>query len=88
MLTSVERSLGAAGRGVSYYERALARVENRWAGSGHQGERFRNANHLYADDLDVFGRGSLFELLCNQPHRGRRALSLPDGCSLPAIARM
>ena len=44
-------------------ERALARVENRWAGGGNQGERFRSATHLYADDLDVFGRGSLFELL-------------------------
>ncbi len=62
-LTSIERSLDAALRGVSYYERALARVENRWAGGGHQGERFRDPKHLYADDLDVFGRGSLFELL-------------------------
>ena len=62
-LTSIERSLDAARRGVSYYERALARVENRWVGGGHQGERFRDPKHLYADDLDVFGRGSLFELL-------------------------
>jgi hypothetical protein len=61
--SGVERSLDAAGRGVSYYERALARVEHRWTGGGNQGERFRNPKHLYADDLDVFGRGSLFELL-------------------------
>jgi hypothetical protein len=61
--SNVERSLEASGRGVTYYERALARVENRWAGGGHQGERFRSPVHLYADDLDVFGRGSLFELL-------------------------
>ncbi len=38
-------------------------MENRWAGAGNQGERFRDPQHLYADDLDVFGRGSLFELL-------------------------
>jgi hypothetical protein len=62
-LTSIERSLDASRRGVSYYERALARVENRWVGGGHQGDRFRDSKHLYADDLDVFGRGSLFELL-------------------------
>ena len=62
-LTGIESSLDAAARGVAYYERALARVENRWVGGGHQGERFRNPSHLYADDLDVFGRGSLFELL-------------------------
>ncbi len=59
----VERSLEKATRGISYFERALARVENRWVGAGNQGERFRDPNHLYADDLDVFGRGSLFELL-------------------------
>ena len=59
----IERSLDAAARAVSYYDRALARVENRWIGTGQQGERFRDPKHLYADDLDVFGRGSLFELL-------------------------
>ena len=59
----VERSMESASRAVSYYERALARVENRWVGGGQQGERFRDSKHLYADDLDVLGRGSLFELL-------------------------
>ena len=28
------------------------------------GERFRDPHHSYVDDLDLFGRGSLFELLC------------------------
>lgn len=60
----VERSLDAATRAVAYYDRAVARVENRWAGSGQQGERFPDPKHLYAEDLDLFGRGSLFELLC------------------------
>lgn len=60
----VERGLEAATRAVAYYDRALARVENRWIGSGQQGERFRDPQHLYAEDLDLFGRGSLFELLC------------------------
>ena len=32
-------------------------------GRAEPGERFRPADHLYADDLDLFGRGSLFELL-------------------------
>ena len=59
----VDTSLEAASRAVSYYERALARMENRWMGAGSQGERFRDPKHLYADDLDLFGRGSLFELL-------------------------
>lgn len=59
----VDRALAAARRGAAYYERATSRLENRWIGSGSQGERFRNPKHVYADDLDLFGRGSLFELL-------------------------
>jgi len=53
----------AALRGSEYYQRALARIENRWVGKGHQGEAFRNPKHLYADDLDLLGPGSAFELL-------------------------
>lgn len=53
-----------AERAVRFYERALARLENRWQGGGAGGEAYRPAGHLYADDLDLFGPGSLFELLC------------------------
>jgi hypothetical protein len=49
---------------VAYYERGLARLEDRWAGTGQQGMRFLDAAHPYARDLDIFGSGSLFELLC------------------------
>jgi len=59
----VDTSLRTAERGVAYYDHALARVENRWIGTGRQGEQFRDLKHIYADDLDLFGRGSLFELL-------------------------
>ncbi|MCA1584393.1 MAG: DNA mismatch repair protein MutS [Acidobacteria bacterium] len=52
-----------AARAVSFYERGLARLEERWAGTGEPGERFRAPDHPFADDLDLFGRGSLFELL-------------------------
>lgn len=50
-------------RGVEVYRRGLARIEDKWMGGGQQGERFRDANHMYAADLDMFGAGSLFELL-------------------------
>jgi hypothetical protein len=59
----VER-LERANRAVTFYERGLARLENRWMGHGEQGERFRDASHVYEEDLDLFGKGSLFELLC------------------------
>ncbi len=87
----VARSLVASGRGVSYNERALARVENRWMGSGDQGERFRNPQHLYADDFDLFGRGSLFELLSTaRTAAGHRTLAgwlLAPGARSTVIAR-
>ena len=53
-----------ADRAVQYYERGLARLEDRWAGGGTSGERFADPAHPYSGDLDLFGRGSLFELLC------------------------
>lgn len=49
---------------IRFYDRGLARIENRWAGTGEAGERFLDPAHPYARDLDIFGSGSLFELLC------------------------
>jgi len=51
------------GSAIAFYERGLTRIRDRWIGSGRTGEAFRQPDHLYADDLDVFGRGSLYELL-------------------------
>ncbi|MBZ5595102.1 MAG: DNA mismatch repair protein MutS [Acidobacteriia bacterium] len=52
-----------ARRASAFYESALARLENHWAGHGETGERFRDRLHPYSEDLDLFGTGSLFELL-------------------------
>jgi hypothetical protein len=60
---TVIRARDAAARAIVFYERGLARIEDRWIGSGEAGERFRDDRHLYANDLDLFGPGSLFELL-------------------------
>ncbi|MFN8642114.1 MAG: hypothetical protein U0802_10835 [Candidatus Binatia bacterium] len=54
----------AADRAVACYERGLARLDDAWAGGGIGGERYLDLSHPYAADLDLFGRGSLFELLC------------------------
>jgi hypothetical protein len=59
----VFRARELAIRGIRFYERGLARLEDRWPGTGEPGERFRDDRHVYANDLDLFGRGSLFELL-------------------------
>lgn len=55
------RSLNAL---IAYYRRGIDRLEDRWAGTGETGERFIQESHPYARDIDVFGTGSLFELLC------------------------
>ncbi len=49
---------------VRFYELGLGRLRHRWQGQGISGEEFRPDNHAYASDLDLFGIGSLFELLC------------------------
>ncbi|MBM4337332.1 MAG: DNA mismatch repair protein MutS [Deltaproteobacteria bacterium] len=52
-----------AERAREHYELALARMEHRIAGRGRDGERYLDPEHPYAMHLDLFGRGSLFELL-------------------------
>lgn len=59
----VIRSRNNCIRAQKFYERALARLDNRWIGSGETGERFGDKHHPYSQDLDLFGAGSLFELL-------------------------
>jgi len=60
----VRRRRRRAERGIAFYERGLARLEGQWAGAGRTGARFLDPHHPYADDLDIFGKGSLYELLC------------------------
>lgn len=52
-----------ADRAVEFYERGLARLELRFAGRGRDGLRFLDPDHPYARALDLFGPGSLYELL-------------------------
>ena len=59
----VIRARDAAARAMAFYERGLARIADRWMGSGPTGDRFADDHHLYANDLDLFGSGSLFQLL-------------------------
>ena len=77
----VMRSLTRARAAVAYYEDGISRIEDKWMRAEPTGGRFRDPasplrgfvetgrNHPYADDLDVFGPGSLFQLLssCRTP---------------------
>jgi hypothetical protein len=58
LLQRAERSR----RAEAVYLRGLDRLADRWAGTGRDGVRFLEG-HSYARDLDLFGRGSLFERL-------------------------
>ena len=59
----VIRAKTRASSAANYYRRGITRIEDRWSGTGQSGERFRDDEHVYAEDLDLFGKGSLFELL-------------------------
>ena len=68
----VSRRRDAARRAAEMYRLGMARVEDRWVGleeravpaglSREAGGKL--AASLYAEDLDIVGRGGLFELLC------------------------
>lgn len=70
------RRLARAERSVSHYERALDRLEGRFAGVGHAGGQWRDDTHPYAVHLDIFGNGSLYQLLCgSRTTAGRETLA-------------
>ena len=74
-----DRALRAKARttaAVTFYERCLARLNDQWAGTGLPGADLVSDDHPYAADLDLFGKGSLFELLCTARTRaGERTLA-------------
>lgn len=70
------RAVRHATRAVRHYRAGQRRIDDEWAGRGHGGEELAPADHPYAADLDLFGTGSLFELLCTATTGiGRHALA-------------
>jgi hypothetical protein len=65
-----------AGRAVAFYERGIERLTHRFRDRGVSGERFAAADHAYAAQLDLFGPGALYELLCSaQTEAGQETLA-------------
>ena len=60
----VLRKRELARRAIAFHEAALARIDDEWAGRFTAHSRQEVDEHPYAADLDLFGEGSLFELLC------------------------
>jgi hypothetical protein len=48
---------------IRYFETGLLRIRDEWAGKGISGDSYKPSSHYYSEDLDIFGNGSLFELL-------------------------
>ncbi len=81
------RVLVAKGYALALYsinENSLKRLDGKWTSFQDVGEDFKDENHAYATDLDIFGHGSLFQWLNSaQTIFGRRKLKevmtqLPD----------
>lgn len=62
--SAVLAQLSQARRAIAFFERGLARVQDRWSDLPDREVRVDAASSLYARDLDLFGRGGLFNLLC------------------------
>jgi hypothetical protein len=82
----VYRARLRAEQAAGYYDRALARLDDRWIGAGRTGVGYLDENHPYALDLDLFGPGSLFELLCTA-HTSRGESILADWLRYPTEAQ-
>ena len=72
----VSRDQDRTRRAIDFHAAAIRRATNDWMGKGNAGERFRDPAHPYAEDLDLFGRGSLFELIARtRTAEGERTLA-------------
>ena len=47
-----------------YYEEGLSRLNDNWSEQTPDGANYRDPAHPCTDDLDIFGPGSLFQLIC------------------------
>jgi hypothetical protein len=72
----VTRRLERLRRAAAYFENGIARLNGEWEGRGETGERYFDPSHPYAQDLDIFGKGSLFQLLSSaRTHIGESTLA-------------
>jgi hypothetical protein len=70
------RRLELARRAAAYCRNGLARLDGKWHGTGTAGSAYLDPSHLYAQDLDLFGKGSVFEMLCTaRSHIGEETLA-------------
>jgi hypothetical protein len=72
----VLRRLDRADRAIAFYEHGIARLDDKWQDLGEPGARFLSEDHLFTRYLDIFGPGSLFQLLSRaRTHLGEEQLA-------------
>ncbi len=59
----VLRQRDCSRRAAAFYRRGMARINGQWHGTGAEGLTYLPDQHVYAADLDIFGHGSLFQLV-------------------------
>ncbi len=59
------RRLKQARQSEAYYRTSLDRLNDQWIDVRPAGEEYYDPQHMYAGDLDLLGRGSLFQLICS-----------------------
>src|SRR5687768_18392643 len=61
--------MARANAAAAFYRSGADRINDKWMHAEATGARFKNPDHPYADDLDIFGPSSLFQLLslCRTP---------------------
>ena len=84
----MERDAECARRAIRFYERGVARLENRWHDDEtSNGSRYIDPHHPCSSDLNLFGHASLFHLLSTARTRGGedRLADWLKSASRPAI---
>lgn len=84
----VLRAMARANAAAAFYRAGSDRIEDKWMRPEPSGAQFKNADHPYADDLDIFGPSSLFQLLslCRTPMgESRLADWLLEPAPIPVI---
>jgi hypothetical protein len=61
--SAVHDAIERARAGLRFHERGIARLTLAWDALRPSSERFRDANHPFTGDLDVFGRASVMQLV-------------------------
>ncbi|MCA9037020.1 MAG: hypothetical protein KDA91_17915 [Planctomycetaceae bacterium] len=50
-------------RVLKFYQECISRIDGKWSDRSQCGSQFIDTNHPWVVDLDVFGQGSLFQLM-------------------------